>query len=101
MRISDWSSDVCSSDLGRIGGNAVQQSGRGEFSNVLDIGGVDEEFHGEALQWRSDSLRASIAARGRRGKGAFAHAEQAAGARSFPFFHSPADRKSTRLNSSH
>src|SRR3546814_10210426 len=31
MRISDWSSDVCSSDLGRI---AVERTGRGEHEEV-------------------------------------------------------------------
>src|SRR3546814_1985678 len=38
MRISDWSSDVCSSDLGAIGGQVIhsEQRSDGQIASVLD-----------------------------------------------------------------
>src|SRR3546814_20961044 len=38
MRISDWSSDVCSSDLGRSVGSALADGVAGTQKNVLPIG---------------------------------------------------------------
>src|SRR3546814_3514209 len=46
MRISDWSSDVCSSDLGqrvRIGGQATHRFAMGDTSHRLTVA-VEDEF---------------------------------------------------------
>ena len=32
-------------DHGRVGGDAVDEPGGGEFTDVVDVGAVDEEFH--------------------------------------------------------
>src|SRR3546814_10170626 len=45
MRISDWSSDVCSSDLVLVGGIGVMGDGvYGSDPNILDIDNDPEEF---------------------------------------------------------
>src|SRR3546814_6266782 len=82
LRISDWSSDVCSSDLARAG----DDPGKCRQSEERDAGGggvaPDRQAGGAARDGRSARSRTS--GRGRdRGR-------PAAG-----------DRKSTRLNSSH
>src|SRR3546814_12097629 len=41
MRISDWSSDVCSSDLAEGGDAARQRRGEHLLDGVLDVGGGD------------------------------------------------------------
>ena len=42
-----------------IGGNTVQEAGGGEVFNVVEVGGVDEEFHGiRVLVGESDDQRA-------------------------------------------
>src|SRR3546814_11542322 len=70
MRISDWSSDVCSSDLGgpAARGNDLLQPGERAAAHEQDIGGVDLE---ELL------LRVLASAlRGHRGDRAFHDLEQ-------------------------
>ncbi len=32
-----------------VGGNTVEQAGGGQFADVIDLGGVDEEFHALSL----------------------------------------------------
>src|SRR3546814_13451888 len=39
MRISDWSSDVCSSDLGRAGDAGLGQHAAAEVDAVVGVGG--------------------------------------------------------------
>src|SRR3546814_7461506 len=50
MRISDWSSDVCSSDLRRRdGGQQVHAGGiRGGIGGQAEVGGVVEALDGDA-----------------------------------------------------
>src|SRR3546814_6381926 len=84
MRISDWSSDVCSSDL----------PGMGIKFNHVDLERVEEVFHRRVV------MAAAGAAHRRRGL----HRSQLARRRTEGFRSvrlCPADRKSTRLNSSH
>src|SRR3546814_17782835 len=52
MRISDWSSDVCSSDVDQAAGIALAEQHRGrtlEHLDALDIRQVEEGFVGEQL----------------------------------------------------
>src|SRR3546814_8885103 len=79
MRISDWSSDVCSSDLDRKTG-AIQLAGNRYWAPEL------VELAGQAVTIRFDpeQLHAPIHVYDRAGR-----------------FLVTADRKSTRLNSSH
>src|SRR3546814_6625872 len=44
MRISDWSSDVCSSDLAAVGGDHAAQAAIVEIALAADIVGVGEEY---------------------------------------------------------
>src|SRR3546814_16030414 len=58
MRISDWSSDVCSSDLARdVDQVADLQSGCRLHALVAAVAGVE----GEAVQRRADALRTGVA----------------------------------------
>src|SRR3546814_10317197 len=98
MRISDWSSDVCSSDLGAgaVHRHAAAQhrgpAGREEISRGLRI------MTAERLptDWKSDAMRRRIARR-------YAAERRFRAAGLFAVLLSAAflDRKSTRLNSSH
>src|SRR3546814_597245 len=65
MRISDWSSDVCSSDLGRRmgadGSVGIRVNGAGRWGDIA----IDDEYRssivlGAALDWRSDRARLSL-----------------------------------------
>src|SRR3546814_14134749 len=62
MRISDWSSDVCSSDLGRIGGAQALLGSLLSIKPIVDIStGVVEEAgkartRGKALQVLVDKV---------------------------------------------
>src|SRR3546814_5772169 len=47
MRVSDWSSDVCSSDLPRFHGCAGAVWNGGEFSASMYKGGLKDVLHGE------------------------------------------------------
>src|SRR3546814_4513076 len=88
MRISDWSSDVCSSDLEHSAGKLADEA-RGSAREHVGAQAVDGVAR---LQ--------STGNRGHVGELAFidSHSEPPRGSQGG---HSPADRKSTRLNSSH
>src|SRR3546814_6011864 len=109
MRISDWSSDVCSSDLGFPGDcsafMAVAAAGPGE-----GWPGRLAKSHAVTLRWRtSTALAATLAARpaprtaGSGSVAAYGNRQRRAPwgqqARGQPDLGQ--DRKSTRLNSSH
>src|SRR3546814_5744603 len=47
MRISDWSSDVCSSDLERLHGGVG--AGPAEGPDVARVGGIGDVDHGDAV----------------------------------------------------
>src|SRR3546814_3877941 len=102
MRISDWSSDVCSSDLLEVGAE-VDRGFQGQYLlrgrldaevaqhglvGELHLGGGDGDTHAAGLQQRSAAELHVGALVERTGAGAAAVAEAQ-------------DRKSTRLNSSH
>src|SRR3546814_2282829 len=71
MRISDWSSDVCSSDLPHdeidfeFLGKSPRQvqvnyytAGKGGHETMIDLGFyASEDFHTYAFEWRPDSIR--------------------------------------------
>src|SRR3546814_5746693 len=71
MRISDWSSDVCSSDLPHdeidfeFLGKSPRQvqvnyytAGKGGHETMIDLGfDASEDFHTYAFEWRPDSIR--------------------------------------------
>src|SRR3546814_5200313 len=81
MRISDWSSDVCSSDLGDRGG--MLSRARRHPSPLADGAGALQGLHLDP-----QAQRLSLAAH---------HGDP----RRYDAHRGPADRKSTRLNSSH
>src|SRR3546814_8637657 len=101
MLISDWSSDVCSSDLGGLTAHAGKFPQPFQRTDMLWDGDVSPQ--GAALAYTADLGGAKVDARG-----IYFVIDEAAVARdsdmlggqfalSAPF----ADRKSTRLNSSH
>src|SRR3546814_10300123 len=113
MRISDWSSDVCSSDLGAKPpsirpGTTVDDSARHSTTEIFFVSGrlrsslaapalfepLDFAFHDFA-----DEGRATLAPDQR--IDALAQAERQANLRRFPSERRSSDRKSTSLNSSH
>src|SRR3546814_4533391 len=105
MRISDWSSDVCSSDLLLVG------AGRGAVlgGSCVDLatvdGGVDADDVGLAGRYGQDP--GSAAADEQRGRGLGRLREPVVGGDPVVLAlegerpGGEADRKSTRLNSSH
>src|SRR3546814_4750891 len=97
MRISDWSSDVCSSDLGE-----EYRRGEGDIDGIADEARVTQQ-HAEAAEHRQrPSAAAAVMVRlvqqqpgeDEHGRAHRQHGEEG---------RAPAepDRKSTRLNSSH
>src|SRR3546814_4612382 len=115
MRISDWSSDVCSSDLSILGRSRVTHfmADLLSFGNPIGSGGGEPERLCVALL---DRLPVDIAEEGIhifRGGGAVIHVkavlvhiereQRHAGDRAVHVIPRPVivDRKSTRLNSSH
>src|SRR3546814_3663259 len=101
MRISDWSSDVCSSDLLRLHHDLRADALPAQVLDFLIEGGVDSLLHGLALR-RCDEgigeLRPAAApaqddGRQQEGEGELALQLGPGDA--------VANRKSTRLNSSH
>src|SRR3546814_9349080 len=98
MRISDWSSDVCSSDLGKV--SAVHDCADGgllvavtEMALAGNIGAILEPDAGIALHaWAFGEDQARYVVTSANGAD-IAEAARAAGV--------PVDRKSTRLNSRH
>src|SRR3546814_1871777 len=117
MRISDWSSDVCSSDLFRFGGAlvefgdmraaaisvffpAVQSGGKDGFQPLglkkLLLKVIDDQIV-QLLHRHGHAGAGGRSLPGLHRAGIVAIAPALAGADG----HGPADRKSTRLNSSH
>src|SRR3546814_5293170 len=102
MRISDWSSDVCSSDLPHI--HAARVALNRGVQKFLDLGKIDDlvEFPQDflALHAKNRSVQENIFAAGKFGMKTGADFQEAGNAavESNP---TCADRKSTRLNSSH
>src|SRR3546814_5287970 len=113
MRISDWSSDVCSSDLDRLGHSEGDgRTGRRPEDGDADRLDLDPELaaeniivagraaerrqHGDRGQHRADQAADAVDAE---------HVERIVEAQlRLDLHHEPAageDRKSTRLNSSH
>src|SRR3546814_8963684 len=101
MRISDWSSDVCSSDLG-VGKQAAQPDHGGKrCGDIAELVGAQREDRGNRLVEQaaggganlcglSEQSRRGVSRSGRDG------AIAVRGRQPFDL-----DRKSTRLNSSH
>src|SRR3546814_17180494 len=60
MRISDWSSDVCSSDLDRKLGNCLACHANSDLSEQLFHGGVGPSLDGDGERWTPEQLRAIV-----------------------------------------
>src|SRR3546814_14565870 len=60
MRISDWSSDVCSSDLDRKLGNCLACHANSDLSEQLFHGGVGPSLDGAGERWTPEQLRAIV-----------------------------------------
>src|SRR3546814_6557876 len=85
MRISDWSSDVCSSDLGSQAYAVLRHAATERaFSSPLD-----------------DEHRAGLFACKGCGQHLYSSTTKFDSGTGWPSFWAPLDRKSTRLNSSH
>src|SRR3546814_4813707 len=108
MRISDWSSDVCSSDLGRTEdrpeAGELDARAQAQFLPVLQILQIAV---GVAVEAEIADRRIGLAAADRRvdfvaadGQLVLVHAEAVGDADEIPVADG-GDRKSTRLNSSH
>src|SRR3546814_1085296 len=102
MRISDWSSDVCSSDLGtrtakyaRLG---CQRAGSGlDQRQAVALAACRLSRPGQRLSWLSVQVEESIRAECRRKPGYDDQSRFCQSGRTAALI----DRKSTRLNSSH
>src|SRR3546814_3702654 len=110
MRISDWSSDVCSSDLKGQGGPPTLWAGGVSGDRPIALLRIDDDaglaFADELLQasafWNAHGLEADLVAIA--ATTALRDALQArfdAHAQQYPPPGGRQDRKSTRLNSSH
>src|SRR3546814_6348823 len=108
MRISDWSSDVCSSDLRLDAPVRHQHQGVGEAHDLLhgmrDVDDRQIELALELLDERQNLLLARLVERGQ----GLVHQQQAGVRQQRPaqgdallLATRPRARKSTRLNSSH
>src|SRR3546814_7800018 len=97
MRISDWSSDVCSSDLGahrRTARHARHRGGRwgrGRWGSAMTDHRLAEERKPRFARWLTEPML--------RNKDTYI--KVAAAAALINIFGLVTDRKSTRLNSSH
>src|SRR3546814_9195322 len=108
MRISDWSSDVCSSDLGLCGDELVPKAGYGALADVepareirLRCAAIGQRAQGFGALMGGEHWRASHMLSARHGAGAplpCPRNDQLALNLGQP---AQQDRKSTRLNSSH
>src|SRR3546814_6247507 len=109
MRISDWSSDVCSSDLGDAassdptGGNAtVTNDAVADLDGLLAAAGNDVIVAGNGNDTLSGgALAAGAGARAKAWNAAHAEGSSTANAGNDAIAAGAGDRKSTRLKSSH
>src|SRR3546814_3334154 len=106
MRISDWSSDVCSSDLPRSPRNRVDDPRRGEHDHHANYD-RDEHLHRRAAEEPQKANDDDRDDRKRAEQTVAQQAENVVGQafkvclRKSRLRYEQADRKSTRLNSSH
>src|SRR3546814_3825635 len=105
MRISDWSSDVCSSDLGLIGIAVLQTSIDHDLVHNQTVLGAAIQTGSPALAERIAATTDLLVSRGVEAsavaKTATAMVGRAVGGQGAVIAFDTADRKSTRLNSSH
>src|SRR3546814_9368195 len=59
MRISDWSSDVCSSDLGFLDGSGLGQRGA-KASHHLFVKQSERDSPGSVVNDQTDAVRANV-----------------------------------------
>src|SRR3546814_7975763 len=103
MRISDWSSDVCSSDLTVTEGNVIEENenGRGfvAVGSNGELQGVDQAFINatDEVKQHGTSVISELASIFQHFSGVVSLSLSG----SFFSFSGSLDRKSTRLNSSH
>src|SRR3546814_7581001 len=99
MRISDWSSDVCSSDLRKISVTAVDRLARDPFSyyanQMLGLSALDPLSAAPDPRWRGTRIHKLFEDWVRGGATREGFETELAALAADP------DRKSTRLNSSH
>src|SRR3546814_9503786 len=102
MRISDWSSDVCSSDLETLSGLNTPKSGNLDpiFKRFLGVPSISSNWPTDA-QAVNDfvSVRGDIAHRGR--DASYVKINKLSDYKALVSSTAIGDRKSTRLNSSH
>src|SRR3546814_4554229 len=99
MRISDWSSDVCSSDL-RVGGLRACLQLTSVLGREQTLGDQQVKQGGQHERRECDQQRCALA-REHPQKTAFVIGDQAVEQCLYARAEAMQDRKSTRLNSSH
>src|SRR3546814_4998561 len=101
MRISDWSSDVCSSDLARRAKQDFVSDIVGEMDRTGQLGGIVDGFKFRLLCREADAAGAIVRAGRIEGGRQIRRLELRVVALARHPRPAPIDRKSTRLNSSH
>src|SRR3546814_9648342 len=97
MRISDWSSDVCSSDLRQQNAEADQRPGRAPPPGLQ----LQQEQTAQTEHQTGDREHVDETAPDRAGVAAFVQIIEPGDPTTIGVLVFDADRKSTRLNSSH
>src|SRR3546814_8585986 len=99
MRISDWSSDVCSSDLGTLSGTPTAG---GTFAFTVEArGAYDQPGSRDYTLAIAAVVPVAAAHHAKTLSGGTVEVELTEGATGGPFTGAEVDRKSTRLHSSH
>src|SRR3546814_6472379 len=101
MRISDWSSDVCSSDLAEVVGPELHQGGELADPQQAEDENGDQDAVAEGQHIEAPARLRLVGHRARRERRHLALLHEAVDGEGEDRRDQQQDRKSTRLNSSH